>query len=65
MKNPSMITWVGWIGATIVAACIFCAFAFTNFETKDEAKDKKADIVKSLDEIKTEIHEIHKELRDE
>jgi hypothetical protein len=48
MKNPSMVTWVRWLGATMLASLTLTAFAYTNFETKDEAKEKKQDIVKSL-----------------
>lgn len=58
MKSPSLITWVGWIGATTVAALIGCAYAFTTFQTKDEAKDSKSDIVQRLDRIENKVDEL-------
>ncbi len=58
MKNPSMITWIGWIGATVVAALIGCAYAFNTFQTKDDAKETKSDIVQRLDRIENKIDEL-------
>lgn len=62
MKNPSLVTWVGWIAATMVAALIFTSFAYTNFETKDDAKEKKSDITQRLDRIENKVDAIKNEV---
>ena len=62
MKNPEFSVWMAWLGATLVAAVTMSAFAFSTFETKGEAMEKKHDIVKSLDEIKTELHELNRKV---
>lgn len=58
MKNPSFINWVGWIGATVAAALIGCAYVYATFQTKDEAKENKSDIVQRLDRIENKVDEI-------
>lgn len=64
MKNPTLTTWVTWIAAIMVAAFTLSSFAFGTFQTKDDARETKSDIVKALDEIKAEQHEIHAEIRE-
>lgn len=57
MKNPGFPIWIGWMGATVAAAMCLSAFAFTTFQTKDEAKDSKQDIVQRLERIEQKLDE--------
>lgn len=50
--------WIAWLGATVVACMALTAFAYQNFETKDDAKEKKSDIVQRLDRIETKLDEL-------
>jgi hypothetical protein len=58
MKQPPMVTWIAWLGATLVAAVTYTAFAYTNFETKDSARESKSDIVQRLDRIENKLDEL-------
>lgn len=58
MKNPKLETWVSWLAATLVAALTLSAFAFTTFQTKDDAKESKADLVQRLDRMEHKIDNI-------
>jgi hypothetical protein len=62
MKNPSFQVWIAAMGAVILSIFTFTAFAFTNFQTKDEARDGKEDISVQLIDLKNELHDMHQEL---
>ena len=62
--NFKAVDWLKWMGATVVASVTLTAFAYSNFETKTDAKERKAEIVKSIDELKESIKELTKEMKD-
>lgn len=47
--------WIAWLGSTLVAALTLSAFAFGTFETKQDAKDKKQDLVERLVRIEAKL----------
>lgn len=47
----STTQWIAWFSATLVAAVTLTAFAYQNFETKQDAQEKKSDIIQRLDRI--------------
>lgn len=55
-------TWVAWIGAIIVAAVVctygVITFAYGNFETKDQAKERAAFIVDRLQKIEDKLDRV-------
>lgn len=59
----SSLQWFPWIVATFVAALTFCAFAYTNFETKDHAKETKEELKEMLTDIKSDVKEIKRMVR--
>lgn len=50
--------WIAWIGATVAAAVMLSAYAFTNFETKEESKEKRESIEKRLDRIDDKLDRV-------
>jgi uncharacterized protein Yka (UPF0111/DUF47 family) len=60
MKSPSFTTWMAWFGCTVAACLSLTAGAFMTFQTKDEAKDNKSDIVQRLDRIENKIDSMKK-----
>lgn len=59
IKNPfGMSQWIAWISASVVAAATLSAFAYTNFQTKENAKEFKDDIEKRLDRIENKLDKL-------
>ena len=52
------VTWIGWLGATAVAAAVLVSFAYTNFATKAEARDQQDTITHRLDRLEGKIDAI-------
>jgi hypothetical protein len=59
MKNPSFQVWIAAMGAVLFSALAFTAFAYTTFQTKDEAKGDKGDILHQLDRIENKVDQLH------
>lgn len=51
-------TWIAWIAATLTAALTLSAFAFNSFELKEDARQKKEDLIKRLERIEDKIDRI-------
>ena len=47
--------WIQWLGATLIAGLTLSAFAFTNFQTKEEAGTVQDMILKRLDRIEEKL----------
>lgn len=47
--------WIAWIGATVTAAIIACAFLFQTFATKSEAMQINDGTEKRLDRIESKL----------
>lgn len=45
------VQWVAWFGATVTAAVMLCAFAFTTFETKADSGIKRTELQSRLERI--------------
>jgi hypothetical protein len=54
MKDGTFNKWYV-IGAIVASAATLTAFAFQTFETKDDAKEKKGDIVERLIRIEGKV----------
>jgi hypothetical protein len=61
--NVSTTQWVQWLGATLVAAFTFTVFAYSNFETKEHAKETKEEIIDELKEMKSILKDINNSVR--
>lgn len=61
MNEISAAQWLGWIISTATASAGVVIFAFSQFETKQHARDKKDDIDKRLDRIENKIDFLLKE----
>lgn len=61
-KQPSLVQWISWIVATATAALTMAAYAFTNFETKEHAKEVKSDIAERLQSIEKKIDRVDTKL---
>lgn len=61
MSNPektewspfSATQWIAWLGATLIAAVTVVAYAYQNFETKDEARDHTGNVMQRLDRMES------------
>lgn len=51
----SHVQWISWMAATLISALTLCAFMFTNFESKTDAKDRIESVEKRLDRIELKI----------
>lgn len=60
MRPPLFSTaqWIAWLGAILSAGAVACAFAFTTFETKEDAKEKKSDITQRLIRIEDKLDQM-------
>jgi hypothetical protein len=58
MKNISNETWIGWVGAFVIAVAVTITFAYGEFETKEHAKDKSEAVVKRLDRMDDKLDQI-------
>lgn len=50
-----LIEWIAGVAVTLVA---LTAYAYTTFETKEDAREKKGDIVQRLDRIETKLDQM-------
>jgi hypothetical protein len=57
--NPfPMGQWIAWLGATVAAAATIVAFAYSNFQTKDEARIYEGNSTQRLDRIETKVDRV-------
>jgi hypothetical protein len=60
MSNIKTEVWVAWLGATVVAAVtmtfILLTYAYAQFETKDHAKEREADITTQLSKMDKKLN---------
>lgn len=47
--------WISWVVATATAALTMSAFAYSTFETKEHALERKQDILKRLESIEGKV----------
>lgn len=54
--------WIAWLGATLVAcatlSATLAAYAYTNFQTKDEAKHVEQFLVERLNRIEEKLDRV-------
>ena len=56
--NFSATQWIAWLGATAVACVGLTSFAYQTFQTKEEARDDKADVVQRLMRMEDKLDRI-------
>ena len=56
--NFSSAQWIAWLSATVVAAATMVSAAYTQFETKDNAKDTKSELIQRLDRMEEKLDTI-------
>lgn len=54
--------WVHWLIAACTLVASVCAWAMTNFETKDHAKEVKADHYREFDSLHSDINSMDKKI---
>lgn len=47
--------WIAWLASTVIAAAFLVSYAYSNFETKDQAKDKSSSFEKRLDRVEQKL----------
>lgn len=61
MREKDYLTfaqWISWIGATLAAAMAASAFAFTHFESKEAAKEWRAETSARLARIEAKLDQL-------
>ncbi len=63
-KEPNFraVEWVAWLGATGVACVVLTSFVYSNFQTKADAKETKADVIEAIRDLKKDLKEDIKKL---
>lgn len=55
--------WIAWIGATVAAALTGLAFAYSTFETKDNAHEHMGTVEQRLDRLETKLDRVIEQTR--
>lgn len=53
-KRPHLFStpqWIAYLGALVGVSVALTAFAFQNFETKEDAKERKGEVIERLKRI--------------
>ena len=50
--------WIAWLGATLVAAMTYTAFAYSTFQTKDESRHVQQYFVERLNRFETKLDRV-------
>lgn len=58
----STTQWISWIAATVSAAVVLTAFAYQNFETKEDSKEKKQDIMEAIRSMDQKVDKLDRKV---
>lgn len=62
MNNPQPKEWLYWMGCLVSAGVITCAYIFSNFESKADAKDRRDEVIMRLNVLQDKVDLIYQRM---